>query len=615
MTLSRQNRLLIGLGVAAAVLVAKLFTIQISTDKYKIDATNNSMVYDIIYPTRGIIYDRNGKIIVGNKVAYDILVSPRKVEAFDTLMLADVLEVSVDFIREKMAEYAKLRKKIGYQSVVMLKQISPETYMRFSEVQYSFPGFRGQCRSIRDYPVNAGGNLLGYVSEVDAAFLKKHPEDYKSGDYAGKTGIEAARENELKGEKGYHIYLRNSHNQIESAYKEGEFDKEAVPGHDVYTTIDAELQQYGQELMRNKVGSLVAIEPSTGEILTMVSSPGIDVDQLADIRRHYADIVKDPHKPMFNRAVQAPYPPGSVFKLVNGLIGLQEGVLQPSTKYPCSQGYHFGSHKLGCHAHRSPLDLEEAVMMSCNGYFCYVLKSILENRKSYSNIQEAFDKWRDYVMSFGFGHKLGSDFPAELGGTIPTSNYYNRLYGKNGWKFTTIVSLSIGQGEIGVTPLQIANLCATVANRGYYHIPHIIKESEGVEIDPKYKERQYTMVDTTQFRKVIHGMWRAVNSGFGSGGTASIAAVPGLDICGKTGTAQNPRGADNSVFICFAPQDNPKIAVAAYIENAGFGATWACPIASLLVEKYLTGTIREERKPMEDRVLEGDLMSRVKAYK
>lgn len=615
MTLSRQNRLLIGLGVAAAVLVAKLFTIQISTDKYKIDATNNSMVYDIIYPTRGIIYDRNGKIIVGNKVAYDILVSPRKVEAFDTVMLADVLEVSVDFIREKMAEYAKMRKKIGYQSVVMLKQISPETYMRFSEVQYSFPGFRGQCRSIRDYPVNAGGNLLGYVSEVDAAFLKKHPEDYKSGDYAGKTGIEAARENELKGEKGYHIYLRNSHNQIESAYKDGEFDKEAVPGHDVYTTIDAELQQYGQELMRNKVGSLVAIEPSTGEILTMVSSPGIDVDQLADIRRHYADIVKDPHKPMFNRAVQAPYPPGSVFKLVNGLIGLQEGVLQPSTKYPCSQGYHFGSHKLGCHAHRSPLDLEEAVMMSCNGYFCYVLKSILENRKSYDNIQEAFDKWRDYVMSFGFGHKLGSDFPAELGGTIPTSNYYNRLYGKNGWKFTTIVSLSIGQGEIGVTPLQIANLCATVANRGYYHIPHIIKESEGVEIDPKYKERQYTMVDTTQFRKVIHGMWRAVNSGFGSGGTASIAAVPGLDICGKTGTAQNPRGADNSVFICFAPQDNPKIAVAAYIENAGFGATWACPIASLLVEKYLTGTIREERKPMEDRVLEGDLMSRVKAYK
>ena len=334
---------------------------------------------------------------------------------------------------------------------------------------------------------------------------------------------------------------------------------------------------------------------------------------LADIGKHYGDILKDPHKPMFNRAVQAPYPPGSVFKLVNGLIGLQEGVLTPSTYYPCSRGYYFGSHKLGCHGHKSPLNLEESVMMSCNAYYCYVLKSILENKK-YDNIAEALDKWREYVMSFGFGKPLGSDFPAELGGTIPSSKYYNRVYGKGGWKFTTIVSLSIGQGEIGVTPLQIANLCATVANRGYYYIPHIIKESEGVKLDPKFKKRNYTMVDTTHFNKVINGMWRAVNSGFGSGGTASIAAVPGLDICGKTGTAQNPRGADNSVFICFAPKDKPKIAVVAYIENAGFGAAWACPIASLLIEKYLTGTIRDERKPLEDRVMQGNLMSRVKTY-
>lgn len=607
----QEKRLLQGLGVVAVILLVRLFVIQVLDDKYKIDASNNSMVYDIIYPTRGIIYDRNGKIVVGNKVAYDILVTPREVHEFDTLLLADLLEVNPDVIREKMAEYAKNRRRIGYQSMVMLKQITPEVYMRFSEVQYKFPGFKGQSRSIRDYPINAGGNLLGYVSEVDAAFLKSHPDDYKSGDYAGKTGIEAARENELKGEKGYHIYLRNARNQIESQYKDGEFDKEAVPGHDVYTTIDADLQQYGQELMRNKVGSLVAIEPSTGEILALVSSPGIDVSQLADIGKHYGDILKDPHKPMFNRAVQAPYPPGSVFKLVNGLIGLQEGTLQPSYTYPCNKGYYFGSHKLGCHAHRSPLNLEEAIMMSCNGYFCYVLRNILENRK-YPGIAESLDKWREYVMSFGFGHKLGSDFPAELGGTIPTSKYYNRIYGKGGWKFTTIVSLSIGQGEIGVTPLQIANLCATVANRGYYHIPHIIKESEGVEIDQKFKERQYTMVDTVQFGKVINGMWKAVNAGYGSGGTASVAAVPGLDICGKTGTAQNPRGADNSVFICFAPRENPKIAVAAYIENAGFGATWACPIASLLIEKYLTGEIRPERIPLQDRVFEGDLMSRVK---
>ena len=613
MKLERANKLRIGLLIMAGILIAKIFYIQIIDDRYKIDASNNSMVYDIIYPTRGVIYDRNGKIIVGNKVAYDILVTPKEVTEFDTLLLASVLEVEPDFIRSKMAEYRKNRRRIGYQSVIMMKQLSAEKYMKFSEIQYKFPGFRGQVRSIRDYPFNAGGNLLGYVSEVDQSYISRHPGEYRPGDYAGKTGLEAAREADLKGEKGYHIYLRNSHNQIQTRYKDGEMDKEAIPGKDIVTTIDADLQQYGQLLMQNKVGSLVAIEPSTGEILTMVSSPGIDVEMLADIGKHYKEIVSDPHKPMFNRAVQAPYPPGSVFKLVNGLIGLEEGVLKPEYTYPCNKGYYFGKHKLGCHAHRSPLDLEDAIMMSCNGYFCYVMRNILENRK-YGSQAEALDKWHDYVSSFGFGHKLGSDFPAELGGTIPTSNYYNKIYGKGGWKFTTVISISIGQGEIGVTPLQIANMCATVANRGYYYIPHIVKDSDSLRIDDKFREKQYTMVDTTNFKKVIKGMWKAVNSGFGSGGTASIAAVKGLDICGKTGTAQNPRGADNSVFICFAPMDNPKIAVAAYVENAGFGATWSAPIASLLVEKYLTGQISDKRKPLEERMLNGDLMSRVKTY-
>ena len=603
--------MLIGLVVVAVIILGKLFYIQIIDDKYKINASNNSMVYDIIYPTRGIIYDRKGKIIVANKVAYDILVTPKEVEPFDTLLLAKSLGVSEETIKSKMAEYARNRSRIGFQSMVMFKQIDPEIFMKFVEIQYKFHGFRGQVRSIRDYPVNAGGNLLGYVSEVDQNYINEHEGEYKPGDYAGKTGIEAARENDLKGEKGYHIYLRNSHNQIEQRYKDGAMDKEAIPGHDIITTIDSDLQQYGQELMKNKVGSLVAIEPTTGEILALVSSPGVDVSMLADIGQHYGEIIQDPHKPMFNRAVQASYPPGSVFKLVNGLIGLQEGTLTPDMAYPCSQGYHFGSHKVGCHRHRSPLVLEEAIMMSCNGYFCYVLKNILENKK-YRNIGDALDKWNQYVQSFGFGHKLGSDFPAELGGTLPTSKLYNKLYGKGGWKFTTIISISIGQGEVGVTPLQIANLAATVANRGWYKIPHIVKASAGVSLEPKFYERNYTMVDTANFKKVTKGMWRAVNSGFGSGGTASIAAVPGLDICGKTGTAQNPHGADNSVFICFAPMDHPKIAVAAYIENAGFGATWAAPIASLLIEKYLNGEISEQRKGLEEKVLEGDLMSRVK---
>ncbi|MBQ3207154.1 MAG: penicillin-binding protein 2 [Bacteroidales bacterium] len=614
MKLNRKNKLLIGLGVTAAILLTKLFIIQIIDDKYKLDADNNSMVYSIIYPTRGIIHDRNGKILVGNKVAYDLLVTPREVEEFDTLGLAKVLEVDPELIRNKMAEYRKNRRRIGWQTVVMLKQLPQETYMKFAEVAYRFPGFRGQARSIREYPYNAGGNLLGYVSEVDANYLKRHPDEYKAGDYAGMTGIEAAREKELRGEKGYTIWLRNSKNRIESRYKDGEMDKEAIPGKDITTTIDAELQHYGQMLMQNKVGSLVAIEPSTGEILTMVSSPGIDVDMLADIGQHYAEISSNPYKPMFNRAVQAPYPPGSVFKLVNGLIGLEEGVVSPGTLYPCSMGYHFGRNKLGCHAHKSPINFEESIMMSCNAYYCYILRDLLENKK-YESIGIAMDKWKEYVMSFGFGQKLGSDFPSELGGFIPGSGYYNKVYGKGGWKATTVISLSIGQGEIGSTPLHLANLCATIANRGYYYIPHIIKDSENVSIEDKYRERHYTMVDTTHFPKVVGGMYRAVNSGFGSGGTASIAAVEGLEICGKTGTAQNPHGNDHSVFICFAPKDNPKIAVAAYVENGGFGATYAAPIASLLTEMYLNKEIGESRKYLEERMLGSNLMDRVKVRK
>ena len=611
MTLERHNRLLIGLGIAAAILIGRLFVIQIVDTSYKIDASNNSMVYQTIYPTRGIIHDRNGKILVGNKMTYDLLVTPKEVEEFDTLTLCNVLGISPEFVREKMDEYHRYRTRIGYRSVVMLKQIPPETYLKFAEVAYRFPGFRGQARSIREYPFNAGGNLLGYVSEVDKAYIESHNGEYASGDYAGKTGIEAAREKELRGEKGYAIFLRNSRNKIESRYRNGEMDKEAIPGNDITTTIDADLQKYGQMLMQNKVGSLVAIEPSTGEILTLVSSPGIDVDVLADFGSHYNEILNDPYKPMFNRAVQAPYPPGSVFKLVNGLIGLQEGVLTPETEYPCSMGYHFGRNKLGCHDHRSPLDLEESIMMSCNAYYCYVLRSILENGK-YGSIAEALDKWNEYVKSFGFGRKLGSDFPAELGGTIPDAAYYDKVYGKNAWKATNIISLSIGQGEIGCTPLHLANLCATIANRGYYYIPHIVKDSEHVSIDSKFRQRQYTMVDTSYFPVVVEGMYRAVNSGYGSGATASVAAVEGLDICGKTGTAQNPRGDDNSVFICFAPKDNPKIAVAAYIEHGSFGARWAAPIASLLVEKYLNGGIAAERGYLETRVLEGNLMDKVK---
>ena len=602
MEMNRKNRLVAGLLVVAAVLLAKLFYIQIVNDKYKRDASNNSLVYNYIYPPRGVIYDRNGEILVGNEVCYDITVTPRDVQPFDTLALAGALGVEADFIRERMAYYRQYRTRIGYQTLSFLKHIPQENYIRFVEEAYRFPGFRAEVRSVRQYPFNAGGNLLGYISEVDADFIKEHP-DYRSGDYVGKTGLEAAMEEQLRGVKGYHIYLRDSRNRVQSPYADGAEDKEAEPGRDIVSTIDAHLQQYGQRLMEGKVGSVVAIEPSTGEILAMVSSPGIDVDVLSDIGKHYAEIAKNPRKPMFNRTVMASYPPGSVFKLVNGLIGLQEGVLKPENSYPCNHGFPYGGNRrLGCHGHASPLNLLSAIATSCNGYFCYVFRNILDN-KAYKNTKEAFDKWREYVMSFGFGRKLGSDFPSELGGNIPTSDYYDRMYGEGRWRFQTIISLSIGQGEIGATPLQIANLAATMANRGYYYIPHIVKDSEGVEIDPKFKERQYTMVDTSHFHTAVKGMYMAVNGGGSAGGTAFSARIPGLDVCGKTGTAQNPHGKDNSVFICFAPKDDPKIAVAAYVENAGFGATWALPVASLMLEKYLKGEISPERQYLEDRLM------------
>ncbi|MBO4671105.1 MAG: penicillin-binding protein 2 [Bacteroidales bacterium] len=604
---NRSTKLLIGLAVVLLILLGRLFYVQILNESYKTDADNNSMSREIIYPPRGVIYDRNGKLLVGNKICYDILVTPREVTEFDTLALAAVLDTTADFIRERMDYYHKYRTKIGWRTQTFIRMVSAETYLRFAEEQFLYPGFKAQVRSLREYPFNAGGNLLGYISEVSPEFLEDHP-DYRAGDYYGRTGLEAAREADLRGSKGWHIYQRDSRGRQKAPYHDGDFDAEAVPGKDITTTIDAYLQQYGQKLMAGKKGSLVAIEPSTGEILTMVSSPGIDVDVLADFGRHYNRLSQNKHKPLYNRAVSASYPPGSVFKLVNGLIGLEDNVLKPWMQYPCNGGYVYTSsgRMLGCHVHRSPLNLEDAVMMSCNGYFCYVFKSILENPE-YQFTEDAFTHWREMVMSFGFGRKLGSDFPSELSGNVPSAAFYNRYYRKGHWRFQTVVSLSIGQGELLTTPLQIANLAAIMANRGYYYIPHVVKAGGGVEIDPKYYERQYTMVDTTYFPTIVKGMWKAVNA-LGEGGTANSAYVPGLNICGKTGTAQNPHGKDNSVFICFAPMDNPKIAVAAYIENAGFGGQWACPIASLLVEKYLRGEISEARKGDEYRVMHTKLI-------
>ena len=605
--MEKKNVLIIGVLAVGLILVLQLFNLQILNDQYKITAENNAYKYVTRYPVRGLIMDRNGNILVGNKNTYDIMVTPIEVKEFDTLDFCSIFNLDTLEVRQKFKEYRKYRRRIGYQALTFLKQVSSMQYSIFMEKAYKFPGFSAISRTSRNYPFAAGANLFGYVTEVDADFIKKNP-GYRSGDYVGASGLEKSYEGVLKGEKGYNILLRDVHNRIQSSFEDGAHDKNAVPGKDIISTIDGHLQQYGEHLMQNKVGSVVAIEPSTGEILALISSPGIDIDQLASISKHYKEIVNDPYKPMFNRAVMSAYPPGSVFKLVNGLIGLQEGVITPQTKYNCNLGYYYGDRKLGCHAHPSPLDFTQSIMMSCNAYYCYVFRAIIENRK-YGSVSEAFDNWREMVMSFGFGRKLGSDFPAELGGTLPTSKTYDKIYGKNRWRAHSIISLSIGQGEIGATPLHLANLAATIANRGYYYIPHLVKDSPDTTIHPRFKERNYTMVDTSHFHKVIQGMWQAVNSEPGAGGTARLAHVEGLDICGKTGTAQNPHGKDNAVFICFAPRENPKIAIAAYIENAGFGGTWAAPIASLMIEKYLNGEI--SRKDLEQRMVEANLMQYV----
>lgn len=602
----RKSVLVLAVCIIFAILAGWLFYLQVINTRYRVIAENNALKYEIRYPARGLLKDRNGNILVGNRIVYDIMVTPRDMPPFDTVEFCTIFGLDTAFMHAKFREYRLYRSRIGYQTLTLLKQVPAEQYHVFAEKSFMFPGFSATPRTTRTYPYQAAGNLVGYLSEVDAAFIRDHPE-YRSGDYSGRTGMEEAYEMQLRGEKGYSIYLRDVHNRVREHYMNGKYDLQAVAGEDITMTIDGDLQAYGEKLMNRKVGSVVAIEPSTGEILAMVSSPGIKTEQLAEIGRYYDQIMKDPYRPMFNRAAMSPQPPGSVFKLVNGLIGLQEGVFTPNTYYPCNSGYSVGKLKVGCHGHSSPLDLDHALMTSCNSYFCYVFRAIIDNPK-YGSTQEGFAHWKQYVESFGFGHKLGTDIPGEQGGTLPSAERYDRMHGKNRWRSLSIISLSIGQGEIGCTPLHLANLAATVANRGYYYIPHIRKNTPESPIDSRYMKRQYTMVDTSLFCEVIEGMRLAVHGG--PEATARSVAIPGITMCGKTGTAQNPHGDEHSVFICFAPKDNPQIAVAAYVENAGFGSAWAAPIASLMVERYLNGKV--ERKDLEQRISSTSLLHKVR---
>jgi penicillin-binding protein 2 len=583
--------------VAALILLIRLFYIQIIDKTYRVSAANNALRPVVQYPARGLIYDRNGELIVYNQAAYDLLVIPIQTSAFDTSRFNEILGISMDDFRDRMKSAVSYSRRAPS---VFMKMISSETYALLQEEMYRFPGFFVQARTLRKYTRPVAAHLLGYVGEVDNKLLARD-RYYRSGDYIGVSGIEKSYEEELRGTKGVNIFLVDVHNNIKGSYADGRYDTIAIPGTNLWSTIDISLQEYGEKLMQNKTGSIVVIEPSTGEILTLVTSPSYDPNLLVGRIRseNFSLLQSDTVKPLFDRALMASYPPGSTFKIMNGLIGLQENVIHPSSLFSCSNGYHAGSLTVGCHTHSSPLDLEEAVAQSCNAWFCNAFRNILENQK-YGSVQDAYDQWREYLVAFGFGNKLGIDLPNELPGFIPPRSYYDRYYGKDRWKALTIISLAIGQGEIGATPLQMANMAAIIANRGSFYIPHVVKKvGENGSPAPLYMQKYITGISPENFEPVIEGMEGAVNGGPGS--TARGARLDSIIICGKTGTAQNPHGKDHSIFVAFAPKENPQIAIAVYVENAGFGSTFAAPIASLMIEEYLTGKIR--RKYLEDYVL------------
>jgi penicillin-binding protein 2 len=573
-------------GLVFALLAARLFHVQIVDDSYKQAASNNALRYEVTYPPRGEVFDRNGEYIIQSKEAYDLMVVPRDViKGFDTVLLCRIVDVTLPVMRSQLD---KARRYSDRRPSVAVPQLSKETKLLLDELR--LPGFYTVYRTVRSYPRKIAGNLLGYVNEVNPDDLSRDGY-YRSGDYIGRTGIEQAYEKYLRGEKGVTINMVDVGGVVQGSWQQGRLDTQAVAGKSLTTSLDARLQAFAEELLVDKVGAVVAIEPATGEILVMASGPTYDPDELVgrDRNANLARMMNDGRRPMFNRAVQSHQPPGSTFKIVNALVGLEEGVLKPNYRYECYGGYTSGRVHVGCHEHFSPLNLNQAIMTSCNAYFCYVLRNIMDKTENGGIRNGGYDHWASHVRTFGFGRRLESDFTGEMAGTIYGSDYYNRVY-RGSWNSLTVISLAIGQGEIQCSPLQMANFAATIANRGHYFIPHVVKRIEGAELDPRFTEPHHTDISPEHFESVIEGMYMAASD---PGGTVfGRGWVPGLDICGKTGTAQNPHGKDHSVFMGFAPRNDPKIAIYVYIENAGFGATAAVPVGSLLMEQYLTDTVK-----------------------
>jgi penicillin-binding protein 2 len=591
------------------IFMIKLFSLQILDDSYKLSAENNSQRQVTQYPARGLIYDRNGKLLVYNQAVYDVMLIPKQLQRFDTLDFCYLLDIEKSDVIKRIED----AKQYSYRKAsVFLKQMSSEQYAVLQEKLYKFPGFFVQPRTLRKYPRQSAAHALGYLNEVNN---KEISEDsyYTQGDYIGKSGIELTYEKELRGEKGVNIYWVDVFNRIKGSYRDGKFDKQPISGKDLKSTLDVDLQEYGELLMQNKKGGIVALEPSTGEILAKISSPGYDPEMLVGrvMGKNYKDLVQnDSLNPLFDRALMAQYPPGSIFKMLNALIGLQEKVISPFTRFDCHGGYFYGNRKMGCHHHISPLDMRHSIMHSCNAYYANTFRYIVESSK-FGSVNNGYDVWRNHIMSFGLGERLGTDLPHELKGSIPSLQYYLDIYQRKNLNALNVISLSIGQGELLITPLQMANMCAAIANRGYYYTPHIIKSiGQNESVDKKYKERNETSIDSSYFTPIVDGMEMVVTGGEGS--TGGLAAIPGIRVCGKTGTVQNPHGEDHSVFIAFAPRENPQIAILVYVENGVWGSRYGAPIAGLMIEKYIRGEISAIKKGIEKRMLEADLIYNVK---
>ena len=572
------------------VFLVRLFQIQVVDKSYEQYALSNAQSVRVIYPARGLIYDRNGKIMVYNKAAYDIMVIPHQLEPFDTTELCRILKISRDDVMERLNA---ARSYSNLVPSVFMKQVSYENAALLQEKMFQFPGLYVQTRTLREYTSPIAAHALGYVGEVDQEILDSDPY-YQLGDYIGVSGVEKAYEKYLRGKKGKTVYLKDVHNQTIESYQGGRLDVTVEVGKNLTTTLDMDLQQYGEKLMSPYAGSIVALEPSTGEVLAMVSAPSYSPDLLVgrNVGAEFGRLAADTLNPLFNRALMAQYPPGSTFKTIMGLVGLQEQVISTSTEFYCYYGFYVGNIHTACHLHDTPLDLVGAIQNSCNTYFINVLKNILQDAK-FSNTARAYDNWRNHLLSMGFTKPLGIELTNELNGNLPTADYFNRIYGEDHWNYLTIRSLAIGQGELLVTPIQMANMTATLANRGYYITPHLVKQIEGEEgIDESYQVKHYTSINTSCYDPIVDGMELVVNGGKGS--TARNARIEGITVCGKTGTAENPHGNDHSIFIAFAPKEDPKIAIAVYVENQGFGTTYAAPIASLMIEKYLTGEVKRK---------------------